>query len=226
MTAIREWISPLPDKSLPALRIREELLRILMEVRGCGGRGVFGSGRNQVLIVCLCACVCVQLPSVSQETLKHSGIGRAVMFLYKHPKESRSNKDLALKLISEAPPTSSPSWPRPTLTLTLCVYVRVTLRRVVAAHFRPHFQLQGDDEGGAAAEGPGAADASEAAPQVRLHPLLTTHTCAHFLLLPPSLPFTLPPPTSTPQKVEWAEEPDVFSPPSRFGLSMAWRSLL
>lgn len=33
MTAIREWISPLPDKSLPALRIREELLRILMEVR-------------------------------------------------------------------------------------------------------------------------------------------------------------------------------------------------
>ena len=33
MTAIREWISPLPDKSLPALRIRQELLGILQEVR-------------------------------------------------------------------------------------------------------------------------------------------------------------------------------------------------
>uniref|UniRef100_A0A673KM62 Protein IWS1 homolog n=1 Tax=Sinocyclocheilus rhinocerous TaxID=307959 RepID=A0A673KM62_9TELE len=32
MLAIKEWISPLPDKSLPALKIREELLKILQEV--------------------------------------------------------------------------------------------------------------------------------------------------------------------------------------------------
>ncbi|KAM3874665.1 LOW QUALITY PROTEIN: protein IWS1 homolog [Diretmus argenteus] len=129
MSAIKEWIGPLPDKSLPALRIREELLRILHE-----------------------------LPSVSQETLKHSGIGRAVMFLYKHPKESRSNKDLALKLINE--------WSRPIFGLT-SNYKGMT---------REERQQR---------------DLDQQMPQRRR--------------------------LSQPQKVERAEEPDVFSPISSGG---------
>lgn len=76
MSAIADWISPLPDKSLPSLNIRIELLKVLRIYT-----------------------------NVSAETLKHSGIGKAVMLLYKHPKEVRVNKDLCRELISR--------WSRP-----------------------------------------------------------------------------------------------------------------
>jgi len=76
MSAIADWISPLPDKSLPSLNIRSELLKVLRIYT-----------------------------NVSAETLKHSGIGKAVMLLYKHPKEIRPNKDLCRELISR--------WSRP-----------------------------------------------------------------------------------------------------------------
>uniref|UniRef100_A0A0N5AN69 TFIIS N-terminal domain-containing protein n=1 Tax=Syphacia muris TaxID=451379 RepID=A0A0N5AN69_9BILA len=80
MNAVSEWLAPLPDKSLPALEIRTELLRILQ-----------GYGR------------------LEPGTLKQSGLGRAVMLLFKHPRETPENKRLAQNLLRE--------WARPIFQL-------------------------------------------------------------------------------------------------------------
>jgi len=79
--AISEWLAPLPDKSLPALEVRSTLLNIL------------GSSYLHL----------------EQGTLKQSGLGKAVMFLFKHPKETKENKSMAAKLIRE--------WSRPIFQL-------------------------------------------------------------------------------------------------------------
>nr|CDJ82443.1 IWS1 domain containing protein [Haemonchus contortus] len=80
MSAVSEWLAPLPDKSLPALEIRTELLKILSG---------FGN--------------------LDQGVLKQSGLGRAVMLLYKHPRETKENKALAAQIIRE--------WSRPIFQL-------------------------------------------------------------------------------------------------------------
>lgn len=76
MNVISEWLAPLPDKSLPALEIRTDLLKILQD-----------------------------FSRLEPGTLKQSGLGRAVMLLYKHPRETKENKALAARLISD--------WARP-----------------------------------------------------------------------------------------------------------------
>jgi len=79
--AIREWLEPLPDKSLPNIKIREILLEYLE-----------------------------RQPQIERDQLKNSGIGKAVMLLWKHPDETPKNKKVAQKIIEE--------WSRPIFGLS------------------------------------------------------------------------------------------------------------
>jgi len=81
LSVIREWLEPLPDKSLPNVKIREVLLEYLE-----------------------------RQPQIDRDQLKNSGIGKAIMFLWKHPDETPKNKKVAQKIIEE--------WSRPIFGLS------------------------------------------------------------------------------------------------------------
>ncbi|CAF3622863.1 unnamed protein product [Rotaria sp. Silwood1] len=80
LNVLKDWLSPLPDKSLPNIKIRESLIKILQQF------GVIDGDR-----------------------LRDSGIGKALMYLYKHPRETKDNKIKLIKIIHD--------WARPIFNL-------------------------------------------------------------------------------------------------------------
>jgi len=71
LIVIRKWLEPLPDKSLPNLKVREGVFQVLQELA----------------------------PLIHTDQLKESGLGKIVMTLYKHPQEKLEHKKILKTLI-------------------------------------------------------------------------------------------------------------------------------
>ena len=80
---LKAWIEPMPDGSLPNVKIRSAVLRVLQQLN------FFFEDRK--------------------EQLKKSGLGRVVMFLYKLPDETIGNKRIAKELVESGAAPSSTS---------------------------------------------------------------------------------------------------------------------